>query len=141
MLTATDSFIEYLSSGLSNDPKVYWWRQSAYEEHSGLLQHNAVNVQYLGFFEEGSVEYCLTSLDLLADDERQALTWLKKVRDLLVELQTIPEMDYSNPSSPVETGRSVAWDGQFLRFHNVRTPRGALYVHYNATFPIYYTRE
>lgn len=141
MLTATDSFIDFLSDELSGAPPVYWWRQTAVDEHAGFLKQDALNVQLLGFFEDGSAETCLVSLDLLASDERQAMAWLKTIRNLLIDCQVIPEMDYTDPDSPVTTGRSVSWYGRQIEFINVRTPRGVRYVHYNATFPLLYVRE
>ena len=141
MLTATDSFIEYLSDNLSGDVQVYWWRQSAEDEHAGLLKQNALNVTFLGFYEDGSLEHILTSLDLLASDERQAMTWLKLVRDLLIEEQVIPELDHEFFEFPVDPQRAVSWDGREVNFLNVRTPRGTRYVHYNATFPLTHPRQ
>ena len=140
MLTATDSFIEYLASNLNDDPTVYWWRQSAGDEHAGLLKQNSLNVTFLGFFQDGSAEYILTSLDLLAADERQAMRWLELVRDLLIAEQVIPELDYAASALPVVPQRAVSWDGDEIQFLSIRTPRGTRYVHYNATFPLLHTR-
>jgi hypothetical protein len=140
MLTATDSFIEYLAENLVDIP-IHWRRQTASDENAGMLKHGHLNVQGLGFFEDDSLEYCLISLDLLGDDERVVLGQLKTVRDLLVSEQLIPELDYTIPASPITTGRSVYWDGRNIRFLSVRTPKGQRYVHYNATFPLHHTRD
>ena len=140
MLTASDSFLEYLAFELPDIP-VYWWRQSAYDEHAGLLKQNALNFQILGFFESGSAEYCLASLDLLGTDERTVLTQLQTVRDLLIATQFTPEYDYTNPDNPAPTGRMISWEVKKVRFLNIRTPNGARYMHYNCPLPLLYTRE
>jgi len=140
MLSASDSFIEYLASSLS-PLQVFWWRKGDIEDHSGFLKQDALNVTILGFWEQGSEEMCLISLDLLAQDDRLALTNLKTVRDVLLAVQFVPERDFTNPASPVFTGRNILWEARKVRFLSVRTPSGARYAHYNATFPLIYTRE
>lgn len=139
MLSASDSFLEYLATEL--DPlEVYWWRKGDIENHGGYLKQDALNVQILGFWEDGSTEMCLVSLDLLASSDRDALTNLKTVRDVLMASQYVPERDFSG-ATPVFTGRQISWDARKVRFLSVRTPAGARYAHYNATFPLIYTRE
>ena len=140
MLTATDSFIEYLAGELSPF-EVFWWRKGDVDTHSGYLKQDALNVTLLGFWEDGTEERCLVSLDLLAKDDRTALTHLQTVRDALIQEQTIPEWDYTDPNAPVLTGRNVSWDARTIRFISVRTPNGTRYAHYNATFPLIHTRE
>jgi hypothetical protein len=141
MLSATDSFIQYLSDELAGTVSVHWQRQTAIDESAGLPKLNHLNVQSLGFFEDDSLEYCLISLDLLGDDERTVGTQLKAIRDVLIQEQVIPELDYTLPASPIPTGRSVSWEGRAIRFLSVRTPKGQRYVHYNATFPLTHSRE
>lgn len=141
MLSASDSFIEYLASELSAVPvPVFWWRKGDIEGHSGFLKQDALNVTILGFWEDGSEEMCLISLDLLAKDDRLALTNLKEVRDVLLAVQFVPERDFST-TPPTWTRRNVTWEARKVRFLSVRTPAGARYAHYNATFPLIYTRE
>ncbi len=140
MLSASDSFIEYLATEL--DPlEVYWWRKGDIENNAGVLKQDALNVQVLGFWEDGSVEMCLISLDLLGTNDRDLLTNLKALRDTLLAAQYVPERDFSDEDNPVFTGRNISWDARKVRFLSVRTPAGARYAHYNATFPLIYTRE
>jgi hypothetical protein len=141
MLSATDSFIQYLSDELNGTVPVHWRRQTVVDESAGLLKLNHLNVQGLGFFEDDSLEYCLVSLDLLGDDERTVAAQLKAIRDVLILEQIIPELDYTIPASPISTGRSVSWEGRAIRFLSVRTPKGQRYVHYNATFPLTHSRD
>ena len=141
MLTATDSFIQYLASGLSGIVSVHWRRQDASDENASMLRLDALNVQYLGFFEDGSIEQALVSLDLLGSDERTVLGQLRDLRDLLLSVQMVQERDFTDPLLPLPTGRTVSWDGRETNFLSVRVPRGQRYVHYNATFPLKYTRE
>jgi hypothetical protein len=141
MLTVTDSFIKYLSTGLENNPPVHWRRQDPNDENADMFRHGYLNVKSLGFFEEGSVEHCLISLDLLGSNERVVLAQVQATRDLLLSEQIISEFDYTIPSIPTDTGRSVSWDAREIRFINVRVPTGQRYVHFNATFPVTHTRE
>lgn len=140
MLSAFDSFIRYLADNLLTVP-VHWRRHTPSDENASLLKLNYLNVQNLGFFEDDSLEYCLVSLDLLGDDERVVTGQLKEIRDLLIAEQIIPELDYSNPGSPLPVNGSVSWEGRRIRFLNVRTPKGSRYVHFNATFPLIHIRE
>jgi hypothetical protein len=140
MLSASDTFVEYLSTETS-PLDVFWWRKGDVDTHSGFLKQDALNVSILGFWEDGSEEMCLVSLDLLAADDRAALTSLKTVRDALIGTQFVPERDFSNPDAPRFTGRNISWDARRIKFISVRTPAGARYAHYNATFPLSYTRE
>ena len=140
MLNASDSFIEYLATELSPLP-VFWWRKGDIENHAGFLKQDALNVSILGFWEDGSAEMCLISLDLLNSNDRDLLTDLKTLRDALLAVQFVPERDFSDENNPVYTGRNISWDARKVRFLSVRTPAGARYAHYNATFPLVYTRE
>lgn len=141
MLLATDSFIQYLSDELASVVPVHWRRMTPSDENSDALRMDTLNVQFLGFFQDGNSEHCLVSLDLLGSDERTVLGQLKAVRDVLIQEQIVEELDYSNPGSPIPTGLAVHWDGRDIRFLNVRTPKGQRYVHYNATFPLSHVRE
>jgi hypothetical protein len=140
MLNASDSFIQYLATELSPLP-VYWWRAGDIEGHAGFLKQDALNVKLMGFWEDGSIEMCLVSLDLLGSNERELLANLKTLRDALLSAQYVAERDFTNVASPVETGRNISWEARKVRFISVRTPSGARYAHYNATFPLVYTRE
>jgi hypothetical protein len=141
MLHATDTLIEYLAANLTGIVPVHWVRQTPNDENAGVMQQDALNVRALGFWEVGSLEKPLVSLDLLGSDERTVMTQLQAIRDVLIQEQTIPEKDYSDPVDPELTGKSVFWEGMDLRFIKVRTPKGSRYVHYNCTFPITHTRE
>jgi hypothetical protein len=141
MLTATDSFLQYLDENLDGVP-VHWLRIDPNDENSDAMQMDALNVRFLGFWQDGTTEDCLVSLDLLSTNERTALGWLAEVRDLLVAVQFAPEWDYvSNPLNPQQTSRGISWDGNKIRFLSVRVPRGQRYVHYNCTFPVTHARE
>ena len=141
MLNATDSFVQYLKRELDGTITVKWRRQTPLDEYADVLEQDALNVKYLGFYEDGSVEYCLASLDILGSDERTVMTKVKAVRDVLMQTQFTAEMDWSIPTSPVLTGRTISWPANKIRFINVRVPQGARFVHYNCSFPLIYTRE
>jgi hypothetical protein len=140
MLTASDTFLEYMAAQLAPF-EVFWWRKGDIDNHAGYLKQNALNISVLGFWEDGSTEMCLVSLDLLASDERTALSQLKTLRDALLAVQFVPERDFADPDNPVFTGRNVTWEARKVKFISVRTPAGARYAHYNATFPLTYVRE
>jgi hypothetical protein len=142
MILATDTFLSYLAKELAEPANlaipVHWVRQSPQDENADKLKNKHLNVRFLGFFQDGSIEWCLVSLDLLWDDERTALGHLKKIRDLLLSVQVVPEKDFVANQL---TGRAVSWNGRAVRFIPVRTPSGSRYIQYNATFPLMHTRE
>ena len=140
MISALDSFIQYLSTKLASNPSVKWVRVTSVDPTSGELQMDSLNVSVLGFREEGSSELPLVSLDILGSDERQVHGWAKRVRDVLLEQQYTPELDYeTNPAAPVATGRVVSWDGRAVVFTTVRTASRT--IHINATFPLLHVRQ
>jgi hypothetical protein len=140
MISATDSFVQYLSVGLANNPAVKWVRRSANDPTSHLLKHNTLNFSALQYMQIGSKEEILVSLDLIGDDERQVVDWAKLVRDKLIEQQYTSELDYeANPASPVTLGRFVEWDGRAITFDIVTSDANS--VHLNATFSICHVRQ
>lgn len=139
MLTATDSFINYLNTELASNPPVKWVRRSSSREDSAQFQENALNVSLLDVSIEGSEEELLVSLDILASDERAAFDWVKRIRDVLEDKQYTPELDFAaNPAAPVALNRYVSWDRDDLSFQTVR--RSERLVHINATFTICHVR-
>jgi hypothetical protein len=139
MISATDSFIAYLSGELSGTLSVHWLRKSATDATAHLFQSNALNVSIFQAAENGSSEEILVSLDILADDERTAWGWAKAVRDKLIERQYTPELDYeADPDSPVATGRYVSWDRDDITFEMVPVHENQIQL--NATFNICHVR-
>lgn len=139
MISATDSFISYLSTELANNPPVKWVRRSADREDSHLLQENALNVSVLDVTQNGSEEELLVSLDILGVDERTVFNWMKRVSDVLEQTQYTPELDYATtPETPVAMGRNISWDRDETGFSVVG--RSERLVHANATFPICHVR-
>jgi hypothetical protein len=139
MLSATDSFIQYLSTGLASNPPVAWVRQTADDPTSNELKLDTLNVAVLGFQQSGSLELPLVSLDIIGSDQRQVYDWARRVRNLLLEQQYAPELDYeANPAAPVATGRMVFWDRDDVDFKVVRN--GSRTVHLNATFQLSHAR-
>lgn len=135
MVSATDSFIKYLSTELAGNPGVAWVRTSE-DPASADLKLEALNISILGFREEYTLERPLVSLDIVSADERQAMLWAKRTRDKLIERQYTPELDYENNAAA--TGRMVAWDAADIHFQKVRqTPH---VVHFNATLELYHAR-
>lgn len=140
MISATDSFIAYLNTNLGGTPPVKFVRVTTDTPASNDLDMNTLNVSVLDFAESGSVENPMVSLDLIGSDERQVLDWAKRVRDVLIQEQHAPELDYeANPAAPVATGRHVFWDGLAVRFQIIR--RSLSTVHVNATFNISHVRQ
>lgn len=140
MISATDSFIQYLNSQLAGNPPVAWIRPTATDPTSGELKMDTLNVSVLAFTERGSGESALVSLDIIGSDQRQVFGWARRVRDLLIEQQYTPELDYeSNPASPAALGRLVSWDGREVDFQVVRV--SSRMVHLNATFQLFHVRQ
>lgn len=140
MLSATDSFIEYLNTGLAGTPPIAWLRASTDDAASAQLQMDTLNVSVLGYYQHGRLEMPLVSLDLIGSDERTVMRWTKTLRDLLIEQQYIPEIDYeTDPLNPTPVGHSVYWDAADIDFRIVQS--GSRYVHMNATFELFHVRQ
>jgi hypothetical protein len=140
VISATDSFISYLSANLSSNPPVAYIRATADNPNSNDLRVDTLNVSVFGFQEDGSQEMALVSLDIIASDERTVMDWAKRVRDVLIQEQHTPELDYeANPAAPITTGRHVSWDGRAVNFQVIR--RSLRIVHVNATFNISHVRQ
>jgi hypothetical protein len=140
MISATDSFLQYLSTQLAGSPPVHWLRRDASDPTAHLLQHGYLNVSALSYHEDGTPEEILVSLDIIASSERQAWQWAKIVRDKLIEKQYTPELDYeADPESPVPLGRNVSWNGREVDFDLIRSDMHN--VHLNATFNICHVRH
>lgn len=138
MLSATDSFIQYLSTGLA-PLRVYFVQATSTETLSQQLKMDALNVYILGALQQGSAERILVSLDILSTEARTALANAKIVRDKLIEQQYTEERDYdADPVSGVDLHRCVSWNGRSINFQIVRNEPH--YVHVNATFSISHVR-
>src|SRR5512133_3951443 len=138
MVTLIDTFVQYLATELAGTPPVHWVRTTPTDEHAGEQRHNALNVEVLGFFEKGSMEEALISLDLIGQDERQIYAWAQGIRNKLLECQYTPEYSYADPAHPVSQGKLVSWDGRSISFQTVISDQ--YYLHLNATFPIRHAR-
>jgi hypothetical protein len=139
VLSAVDSFIQWLSTELAGDPPVHWVRVSPLDS-SNIPKLGYLNVAVLGFLQNGSLEEALVSLDLIGSDERTVIAWAQKVRDKLIERQYTPELVYAvTPATPTPTGKTIAWEGAKVDFKIVGTSDN--FVHLNATFPICHARQ
>jgi hypothetical protein len=140
MISATDTFLQYLSTGLGGNPAVHWVRKDATDTTAHLLKHGCLNMSILRFSNEGSMEEALVSLDILSSGEREAWQWAKTVRNKLIEQQYTSELDFeAAPDSPVPLGQLVSWQGREIDFDIIVSD--ANYVHLNATFNICHARQ
>lgn len=140
MLTATDSFLQYLSTRLAGVPPVAWVRASSEDAATAELQMDTLNVSILGVYQMGRLEQALVSLDLVGSDERTVLQLTQTIRDVLLEQQYIPEVDYSpDPDNPTAVGHFVYWNGAEIAFRIIASSQRA--VHVNATFELSHVRQ
>jgi hypothetical protein len=139
MLSAIDSFVSMLNTELASAPPIHWVRVSPNEPEANTLKLDHLNFTVLSIDQRGPLEEILISLDLLSSDERQALTWMTTVRNVLIQQQYAKEKTYTpNPASPVETGKNISWDSDDVRFTVVASDETS--VHLNATFPLTHAR-
>lgn len=139
MISATDSFIQYLSTELNGIVPVAWNHATPTDASSSEMQMNTLNVSALSFRGVGTYEDILVSLDLIGEDERLTYDWAKSIRTTLISVQYTPELDYeANPVSPVPSGHMVSWYGREIDFQVVQS--ALRYIHLNATFLISHVR-
>lgn len=138
MLHAVDSFVEYLASELEDVISVRLVRVSANDPQSARLQHGYLNVSVLGFDTMVNDATALVSVDLLASDERQALTILASVTRVLTQSFYTPALDYSQ-ETPTATGYLVSWIKSDVKFEVVKADDSAF--HMSATMQLRYVPQ
>jgi hypothetical protein len=107
MIPARDTFLHLLADNLTSIP-VHNLRRDPDNPGSGRLQSNAVNVEFLmdGL---GTVTSTLTAIvDIVHDDERTAVDWVKQVWDILSAALYTKIYDYTS-GTPVATGWNLSW--------------------------------
>lgn len=135
MISATDSFVNYLSTRLDGIVPVVWVRVTPDAVSSLDLQMDALNFSILQFSDHGSMESILVSLDLIGSDERTSLQIAKKIRLVLSDTQYTSELDYEiDPDAPASLGRNVEWQGNEIVFSLIISRPN--YFHLNSTFAI-----
>lgn len=128
MLTATDTFIKFLSFELAGNPPVHWVRATASDETAAVLHMKALNISVMGWRADVGLREVDISLDILGDDERAVIQWVERVQ-MVLEIGFTQEMNYT-ASPRTATGSCVEWDPQFLSFDVMRSDHA--FVHYNA---------
>lgn len=136
ILSATDTFIKFLSQQLANDPPVHWVRATTSDETSSVLQMNTLNVEVLGWHVDGALREADVSLDLIGSDERTVIRWVGCVQDAL-DVGFVREVDYT--TSPVTTLTGcISWNRDDLSFDVMRSDKA--FLHYNALMTLRHVR-
>lgn len=62
----------------------------------------------------------MVEIAVINDNELTALTWLKRVVDILRSAYFTPKLDYTNPAVPVAVGTNIYWEfgGRFRPVYN-----------------------
>jgi hypothetical protein len=134
MREARDSFLKFLADNLVGIP-LHPIRVEPNDPSSSALQVNALNVQFLDLSMGVHMSTQQVVLDILHDSENTAVEWAADVWDLLSAAFYTPQLDYSNPSSPVSVGNNVMWEPNF-RFRSVIN---GYYFHYSALLNLRFT--
>jgi hypothetical protein len=133
-----DTFLHFLADSADlNGVSIHPIRQDPENPNAGLLQANAINVQFLDSNATLLLDTYKVSIDVLNDDENTAVDWVEKVKRLLRYAYMTPLLDYSaDPANPVRKGTMLMWSPP--RFRPVTS---APYAHFACTLSIQYRFE
>lgn len=119
MRQTRDTFLHFLSDNLaSSSITVNNVRLDLNVPGSEKYKMNAVNVKFLDVNPLDTIGDTMVEISITNDNELTALTWVKKVVDILTSAYFTPKLDYTNPSSPTAVGTNIYWDFS-LRFRPI----------------------
>lgn len=119
MRQTRDTFLHFLSDNLaSSSITVNNVRLDINQPGVEKYMTNAVNVKFLDINPLNIIGDTVVEISVINDTELTALTWLKKVTDILTSAYFTPKLDYTNPASPVAVGTNIYWDFS-LRFRPI----------------------
>lgn len=132
MRSARDTFLHYLSDNLPG-LTINFVHRDATNPNNSKPQINAVNVLFFTDLLSPHVSRMQSSIDVLYNDELQAVDAAQQVVALLQAAAMTPELDYTNPASPVATGTNIYWNPFTITFKTVSSD---VYFHYSCTLAI-----
>lgn len=137
MQNCRDTFIRYLSDNLPN-VNLHAVRQDKDNPANSLVQMNSLNVQFLSSaFSNGTAKQ-LVSLDVTADNERDAVNTAQVLSDLLRTNASIPKMHYAaginGLVSATPTGSFIYWNPNAVNFKTIVTDGN--YYRFNLILPL-----
>lgn len=136
MRQTRDTFLHFLSDNLGGTPPVHNVRMDLSVPSASEYQTNAVNVKFIDVCPSPQIGQTLVEIAVLAEQELDALTWVKSVFNLLSTNYQTPKLDYTNPSSPTPVGSNIYWDTN-LKFRAI-SDHDALYYDYRCTLTLFH---
>jgi hypothetical protein len=122
-----DTFLHFLADNLPTATVHFVVRDPA-DPGADKLKMNCVNVEFLGFGLAHDISTHDVSVDVVADSEEDAITWMSEVWTLLKSAFYTPLLDYADAENPVARGSNLMWDRQV----NFRPVHSEYYTHYSA---------
>lgn len=94
-------------------------RRSTSNPAAAFYQVNALNIKFLDTMPGANICNTTVELAVINEAELTALSWVKKVYDILNAGYILKKMDYTIPTAPVPVGQSQVWWGYDLVFKSV----------------------
>jgi hypothetical protein len=119
MRQARDTFLRYLADNLPG-VEVRNVRRDKNSLESSRIRTGAVNVQFIGDASRVNDSNLFTTIDVVADDELDAVNMMQTVSSVLNQGGMIPLLDYTDTSNPVRVGTSqLFWNPNQVSFKPV----------------------
>jgi hypothetical protein len=115
-----DSFIHLISDNITGGVPVHNVRRDVNNPNAELYQANAINVKFLVTTPGANIGHTVVEIAVLHEDELVALSWVKKIYDILNAAYVMTKLDYTNPLVPVPVGSAQIWwpyDISFVPIH------------------------
>lgn len=132
MRIARDTFLHFLADNLSGI-NVHGIRRDPNDPAAGLLQMEAVNVCFDRVDMGVVLSTIFGKIDVISASELSATDMMQEVWQLLSGRFYTPMLDYTNPTSPVDTGTTLMWKRGGVRFMPVENDS---YYNFSCTLPI-----
>jgi len=115
MRSLRDTFLHFLADNLTDVP-VHNIRRDKNDPGAGTPQNNAVNVEFLDTQPSTQIGRCVVCIDIINDNELDAVDWAESVFNVLGAAFMTPQLDYTDPANPVRTGTNLYWSREGVKF-------------------------
>ncbi len=125
---ARDTFLHFIADNLPTGTAFHYLHRDPNDPASELLKTNAVNVEFNGMASYNLTDMQYVSIDVVADYDDDAVTWVKNVVDLLRSAYYTPLYNYTVPTAPVPVRGNVMWPRAAINFRKIHSDN---YSHYS----------
>lgn len=122
-----DTFLHFLYDNLPQGSALHYIVRDPNRPSANILQMNALNVEYLGVVSSYNSDKQMVAIDIVADSEDSAISWVQGLMSLLRCAYYTPTFDYTNPQAPTSVRGNIMWPRTSINFQRVNSDN---YSHY-----------